>query len=269
MSLINVKNISFAYNSANVFENISFELEQGEVFCLFGPNGCGKTTLLDNILGYLHPVSGSIIIDGMDQKKYRHSELAKKIAYVPQIHEKTFPYKVLDIVVMGRTPYIDAFSSPEKEDYSIALNAMELVGITHLKDRIYTQLSGGETQLVILARALAQDAPVIIMDEPASHLDFRHELELLETVAKLVRERNLSVIMSTHSPNHAFYFENKKVTVRIALMNEKNFILTGNPGEVLTEDRMKNLFNIESRVFSNNTGGPETIKYVIPLGIIR
>jgi iron complex transport system ATP-binding protein len=269
MAVISVRDISFAYNGPNVFENISFNLEAGEILCLFGPNGCGKTTLLDNILGHLRPGSGSIIIDGMEQSKYRHGDLAKKIAYVPQSHEKTFPYRVLDIVVMGRTPYISSFSSPGKDDYALALDAMEMTGITHLKDRIYTQLSGGETQLVILARALAQDAPVIIMDEPASHLDFRHELELLETVAKLVCNRKLSIIMSTHSPNHAFHFENKNVPVRIALMNKKKFTGIGKPGEVLTETQMKNLFSIDSKVFSNNAEGYKTIKYVIPLGIIR
>ena len=141
-----------------------------------------------------------------------------------------------------------------------------LTGIVKLKERLYTRLSGGETQLVILARALAQDAPVIIMDEPASHLDFRHELLLLETVAELVEKKNLSILISTHSPNHAFYFENRGIRVRIAMMAERRIIYMGTPGDVLTEEKMKRVFDIDTKVFTG-IDKKSKMKYIVPVSV--
>jgi len=267
--MVKIEKASFDYSGITVFENIDLELKKGSILCLFGPNGCGKTTLIDNILGYMHLKSGTILIDGIDQREYSRRDLAKKIAYVPQIHEKTFPYKVIEVVVMGRTPYCYGLTSPGKDDYEIAEESLEIAGIAHLRERIYTKLSGGETQLVILARALAQRSPVIIMDEPASHLDFRHELMLLETVADLVISQGLSIIMSTHSPNHAFYFENRNLPVTVALMNEKKIVATGKPADVLTGELMKKVFNIKSRVISDSSAGSVPGRYIIPYGIIR
>lgn len=269
MNMISVRKASFSYDGVKVFENINLDLEEGEILCLFGPNGCGKTTLLDNILGHLEPDEGSIIIDGKERGRYSHREIARKIAYVPQVHERTFPYRVIDIVVMGRTPYLTPYSSPGPQDYAIAKNALEMIGIAKLKDRLYTRLSGGETQLVILARALAQDAPVILMDEPASHLDFRHELLLLETVAELVEKKKLSILVSTHSPNHAFYFENRGLPVRIAMMAEKRIIYMGTPGDVITEEKMKRVFNIDTKVFTGNGAENSKMKYIVPVGAGR
>jgi len=267
--MIKVEKASFDYSGIPVFESIDIELRKGEVLCLFGSNGCGKTTLIDSILGHHRLKSGRIIIDGKEQGDYSRRELAKKIAYVPQIHEKTFPYSVMDVVVMGRTPHCNGLSSPGKDDYKIAERALDLIGISHLKERVYTKISGGETQLVILARALAQEAPVIIMDEPASHLDFRHELLLLETVADLVESKGLSIIMSTHSPNHAFYFENRSLPVRVALMNEKRFAATGTPEDVLSENRMREVFSIDSKLITEKTADSGLAKYIIPYRIIR
>lgn len=269
MSILSVRDASFSYEGVNVFERINLDLDKGEVLCLFGPNGCGKTTLLDNILGHLEPDEGSIIIDGKERGRYSHREIARKIAYVPQVHERTFPYRVIDIVVMGRTPYLSPYSSPGREDYIIAEHALEMTGIFKLKDRLYTRLSGGETQLVILARALAQDAPVIIMDEPASHLDFRHELLLLETVAELVVKKNLSILVSTHSPNHAFFFENRGLPVRVAMMSERRIIYMGTPGDVITEEKMKRVFNINTKVFTGNGVENSKMKYIVPVGASR
>jgi len=269
MVMIKIRKASFDYYGTSVFEEVDLELFKGEILCLFGPNGCGKTTLIDNILGHLHLKSGAILIDGKMQHQYSRRDLAKKIAYVPQIHEKTFPYKVIEVVVMGRTPHCYGLTSPGEDDYRIAEQALEIAGITHLKDRIYTRLSGGETQLVILARALAQESPVIIMDEPASHLDFRHELMLLETVSNLVASQGLSIIMSTHSPNHAFYFENRNIPVRVALMNEKKIVATGTPGEILSETRMRDVFKIDTRVISDTITVNGAGKYIIPYGITR
>lgn len=267
--IISIKNASFSYDGLTVFENINLDLEKGEILCLFGPNGCGKTTLLDNILGHITLDEGTIEIDGKEHGMYSRRELARRISYVPQVHERTFPYRVIDIVVMGRTPYLSPYSSPGKEDYRIAEEALEMTGIARLKERLYTKLSGGETQLVILARALAQESPIIIMDEPASHLDFRHELLLLETIAGLVQKKNLTILVSTHSPNHAFYFENRGIPVRIAMMAEHRIIYMGTPGDVITEEKMKRVFGINTKVFTGSGDDRSEMKYIVPVGVVR
>jgi ABC-type cobalamin/Fe3+-siderophores transport system ATPase subunit len=269
MSIINVKNAEFAYNGENVFKNININLNQGEILCLFGPNGCGKTTLLENILGLLKLKNGSIHLNGKDIHKMKPHEIAKKIAYVPQIHDKTFPYKVKEIVLMGRAAYTPIFSMPSKEDKNKVDEVLELLGINNLRDRPYTKLSGGEARLVMVARALAQESQIILMDEPTAHLDFRHELEILETIVKLIKEKGLSIIMATHFPNHSLYFQNNGIKTLLAIMNNKKILFSGTPENVLTEENMKTLFHIESQMLSYSNIQNEKLKYLIPLKIIQ
>lgn len=268
MPIIEVKNLSFGYDQHDVFHDINFRVRKGEIFSLLGPNGCGKTTLLDCVLGLLKPRSGSILINRTNITNIRPEYLAKQIAYVPQSHEKTFPYKVIDIVLMGRASYIGLFSSPSDEDMSIAEEALKLVGISRLKDRRYTHLSGGEAQLVMIARALAQKTPLVVMDEPTAHLDFKHELVIMETIVGLVKETGLAILMATHFPNHAFYFENNNIPTRVAMMNKGNFLAVGNPSEVLTEQNLKSLYNINARVVSYAIDKERELRQVIPVSTL-
>jgi iron complex transport system ATP-binding protein len=265
MALLEVKNLSFGYGKENLFSGLELQIKAGEVYCLLGPNGCGKTTLLDCVLGILKPRQGGIYLDGKNIKNLKREMVARQIAYVPQSHEKTFPYKVAEIVLMGRAAYTKMFAAPAAEDLAMAEEALEMVGIGRLKERRYTELSGGEGQLVMVARALAQKTPLIIMDEPTAHLDYKHELTILETVVKLVREKNLAVIMSTHFPNHTFYFENKKLPTRVALMSRGGFLATGRPSAVLTEKSLELLYQINARVASYHLQGKRELKQVIPL----
>ena len=221
--VLKIENLSFEHGRTPVFNQISFELTKGGIFCLFGPNGCGKSTLIECLLGYLKPSSGNILLNNKPISKIKPMDLAKSIGYVPQSHTKNFPYKVIDIVLMGRAAYTGTFSSPSAEDLAIAESALETLGLADLKNKPYTQLSGGQTQLVMLARALTQETPIILMDEPTAHLDFWHELIILETIVKLIKEKNISIIMATHFPNHAFYFENCGVNTQVALMNNQVF----------------------------------------------
>lgn len=267
MSLIEVRNISFGYDRQALFQNVGFQVNSGEILCLIGPNGCGKTTLLDCLLGTIKPRTGQIFFRGEEINTLRPSDIAKHIAYVPQDHEKSFPYSVLDIVLMGRTPYTGMFSSPSLEDRRIAEEALDLLGLKRFKDRPYTQLSGGEGQLVILARALAQKTPVIIMDEPTAHLDFKHELLIMETIVRLVRETGLSVIMATHFPNHAFYFENNNIATSVALMNEKTLTAVGSPRDILSEENIKAVYNINAKVVSCAIGDND-LKQIIPINTL-
>jgi iron complex transport system ATP-binding protein len=264
MSVIDVRDITFGYNGAPVFQNIRFRVYRGEVFCLLGPNGCGKTTLLDCILGLLTPQRGRILVQGRDTAACPSSHMSRSMAYVPQNHQGTFPYTVTDMVLMGRAAHIPFFSTPGPEDHRIVRGALRQVGMTDMAERPYTLLSGGERQLVIIARALAQKTPVIVMDEPTAHLDFRHEFIVLETIMNLVRTQEITVIMATHFPNHAFYFESRDLPTRVALLHQGRFLGTGQPREVVTSGNIRTLYGIGATIVSfNNNGIPQN--HVIPV----
>lgn len=263
-----MENAGFSYNRHCIFQTVNFSVQPGELFCLIGPNGCGKTTLLDCLLGLRELNTGRINYDDSNISSLKPSELARRVAYVPQDHEKTFPYTVLDIVVMGRTAYTGWFAAPAAADVKVAEAALAQVRISHLKTRPYTWLSGGETQLVMIARALAQQTPVIVMDEPTAHLDFNHELIVLETLVRLIKGRRLAVIMATHVPNHAFYFVNQEVTTRVALMNDGSFTV-GPAAEVLTEANLRKVYRVETRIVSWPAGDGIRLKQIIPLHTIN
>ncbi len=268
MALLEVKEVYFKYPQATILENISFHIEPGEVFCLLGPNGCGKTTLLDCILGWLKPYSGQILFNGCPIQDMSAPQIARQVAYVPQIHEKTFPYLVRDIVIMGRASFIGPFDTPSAEDWAIAEKALDMVGIYRLKDRPYTQLSGGEGQLVMVARALAQNSPLVVMDEPTAHLDYRHELMILETVVELVKQTGLAVLMATHVPNHGYYFENQGIRTQAALVKNKQIMALGKPSEVLSEQNLGQLYHIKTRIIDCQLDGEALLKQVVPISTI-
>lgn len=262
--LIEMHQASFSYGDQAVFTGIDLQIREGEIFCLFGPNGCGKSTLIQCLLGILKLKSGTIKLCGKDIAELKREEIARVLAYIPQLHEKSFPFKVIDVVLMGRASYRGLFATPSPQDRLLAEEALDKVGLLHYRDKPYTQISGGETQLVLVARALAQKTPVLVMDEPTSHLDFHNELKSLETVVQLVRETRITVFMATHFPNHAFYFENSNIPTRIALMNNQRFTVQGRPGEVLNEANMLDTFKIRSALITF-PGEQGPLKQIIPL----
>ena len=263
MSVIEVINAGFSYDGVNnIFERISFRAEPGEIFMIVGPNGCGKSTLIDNLLGLRKPASGSILLGNTDIKHMKPHEIAEYAAYVPQGHVKSFAYKVIDVVKMGRAFAQGVFSPPGQEDLEIAKQALLQVGMAEFADRDYTRLSGGELQLVLIARALAQQSPLLIMDEPTAHLDFRHELNVMEIVSELVSSGGISIVMATHFLNQAYYFENAGVKTRVALMNDRVFECVGAPSEILTPGNLENAFHITARVA---TDGEEGRKFILAL----
>jgi len=271
MCLLEVIDACFTYpqQKERIFSDIDFKVGRGEVFCLLGPNGCGKTTLLDCILGIHRLDQGSIRVAGEDAKDFRPGEMARHVAYVPQRHDNSFPYTVIDMVKMGRTVYTGRFSSPSDLDKEKAKEALNIVGMMHLRHRPFTQLSGGEAQLVMIARALAQETRLIILDEPTAHLDFKHEMLVMETIVRLVKETGLSVLMATHFPNHTFYFENQDMPVTVALMHDNTFLESGRPTEVLTEANVGRIYRVKSRLaeFEMETGG--ILRQLIPLSTLR
>ncbi len=266
---IQVKNACFSYGKNLVFSQLDFNIKGGEVFCVLGPNGCGKTTLLDCLLGILKLDKGDILIESNSVKNIKPKNLANKIAYVPQVHKRTFPYTVKDIVLMGRAYKTKIFSSPTIEDIKIAEQAMEKVGIAHLWDQPYTQISGGQCQLVMIARALTQQPKIIVMDEPTAHLDFKNELIVLETVVELVKKDNICVVMATHFPNHAYYFENKSIPTTLAIMNNGMFEQIGSPNEILNELNIKKIYNINSKILNYSIDKTTFIRQIVPLSVVK
>ena len=240
--LFEVKDISFSYNEEEIFSNISFSIEKGDVLCILGPNGTGKTTLIKCLNG-LHDInSGEILINGKNIKKLSFREISKHIGYIPQSHVPSFPFKVFDVVLMGRAPYLNLTDSPKDEDKRIAFEALETLGIDDLKDKEYTNLSGGERQLVFLARVLCQKPDILILDEPTSHLDFGNQIRLLEIINNLSKS-GLSIIMSSHFPDHAFLSSTK-----VAIMKDKGFIDFGTPNDVVNEDNLKKAYSIDVKL---------------------
>jgi iron complex transport system ATP-binding protein len=240
--LFEVKNIAFSYDGEEIFSNISFSIGKGDVLCILGPNGTGKTILIKCLNG-LHEIdSGEILINGKNIKKLSFKEISKHIGYIPQSHVPSFPFKVLDVVLMGRAPYLNLTDSPKKEDVDIALKSLRTLGIEYLKDKEYTNLSGGERQLVFLARILCQQPDILILDEPTSHLDFGNQIKLLEIIDNLSKS-GLSIIMSSHFPDHAFLSSNK-----VAIMKNKRFIDFGTPDDVVTESNLKKAYSIDVKL---------------------
>ncbi|WKY48722.1 ABC transporter ATP-binding protein [Eubacteriaceae bacterium ES3] len=262
---LEVDELSFSYNERNpIFKSIKFHVEPGEVFCIIGPNGCGKTTLIDSILGLNAPQSGMIKAFGKNLSKMKAAEFAAHIAYVPQNHVKTFPYSVLDIVLMGRTAQSGLFSSPSASEKDKACQALNMVGMSDFKNCPYTQLSGGELQLVLIARAIAQESKILILDEPTAHLDFRHELMVLELIDKISKQQRLSIIMTTHFLNQPFFLGNANTKTRVALMHQGTFKSVGHPNAVITKENLEKYFNIQASIGETYESG-QLRQFIVPL----
>ena len=262
--VLDVVGVEFAYNEHAVVKGVDFQVEPEQCYCIFGPNGCGKSTLLNCILGLHKPNQGEIWIQGQNTKQMTNTQKAREIAYVSQKSDKTFPFTVEQIVLMGRTAYTSAFSSPGKQDLEIAHQALKSVGMYGFKDRPFTKLSGGETQLVKIARAIAQDTGIIVFDEPTSHLDFRHELNVIKYIVEIIKEKKLAVVMATHFPNHAFFLQAQGINTKVAMMNAGKFQAVGGPDKVLTEENMAQIFKVQTRSFFTNDSGQQN-QYIVPV----
>lgn len=221
---------------------LSFQVKKGEIVCLIGPNGIGKTTLFKTILGLLKPLGGRILIGGRDCREYTSKEFARTVAYVPQEHIPPFPYLVGDVVVMGCNPNMHEFSSPGKAEYELAYEKLALMGIEHLAERDYTEVSGGERQLVMIARALAQNTNLLVMDEPTSHLDYGNEARVLNQVMKL-SSLGYTIVMTTHVPGHAYLYADK-----VLAAGKMGCFAVGPPEEILTEETLRSLYGIDIQI---------------------
>ncbi|MCX8027925.1 MAG: ABC transporter ATP-binding protein [Thermodesulfovibrionales bacterium] len=249
--MIEVKGLCFSYEeSSKILHDIDFSIAKGEVISILGPNGSGKTTLLRCINGLLKPKGGNIYVNGQDIVHLKRKEIARHIAYVPQDHKSTFPYTVLDVVLLGRTPYIGVFSSPKQSDIKSAYEVLKSVGIEHLSNRPYTHLSGGEMRLVLIARALCSGAGVLLFDEPTSNLDLRHQGDVLRIIKDVSKSKGQSVLMTIHDINLAMM-----VSDRVILMKNGFIVTQGSPKDVLTRDWIEHTYDCEVDVVNNGNDG--------------
>ncbi|WP_445475011.1 heme ABC transporter ATP-binding protein [Methanococcoides methylutens] len=251
--MLEVDDIVVSYGNRQILNKVSLHAEQGQFVGIIGPNGSGKTTLVKTINRIIRTDSGTINIDGRNIENMDSIEIAKNIAMVSQVISINFEFTVEDVVLMGRTPYIK--SAETHEDMQIVQNAMEKTKIIHLKDRLVTQLSGGELQKVIIARALAQDPKILLLDEPTSHLDITNQIDILNLV-KDASKKGMLVIAVIHDLNLAAYYCD-----RICLIRDGDLISIGTPEEVLTPTNIKTTYNIDVEVTNNNVTNSI---YVIP-----
>lgn len=242
--IIDIKNVRCGYKGKAVVDGFSATISSGEILCLLGPNGVGKTTLFKCILGLLPLMGGGITVDGRDVRELRAADYAKIIGYVPQAHTPPFSFAVLDVVVMGRTTHMGVFGQPSKKDIQIAADCLERLEIGHLADRVYTEISGGERQMVLVARALAQEPAFLMMDEPTSNLDFGNQARVLKNV-RLLAEQGLGIIMTTHHPDHVFQCE-----AGVSLIMHDGGHLSGTAEQIITEQNLRAAYGIDVAVLN-------------------
>ena len=250
---IESRNVEFAYKNRKVLRGLDFSADSGDVVAILGPNGVGKSTLFRCLLGYLHPHKGSVHIDGKDIRTMSAIEMAKHIAYIPQAVSPTFNYTVLDTALMGATNRLGPFQSPRASDVERALEVLDSLGISHLTSRGCDRISGGERQLALLARALVQDAGILIMDEPTANLDYGNNWRVMERIVSLA-STGYTVIFSTHDPNQALFHANQ-----VLAMKEGVVVAAGVPGLTLTGDLLSRLYNIDAFVHEIAFGENKTM----------
>lgn len=246
---LTVNDLSYSYTKdAPVLKGVSFTADKGEFLSVLGPNGAGKSTLFRCLLGGIDGYSGAIELDGREVRGLSRREMAARIAYIPQIHRPTFGYSVLDTALMGLTRELSPFRSPTAEQEKRAMEALEQMGVARLAARNFATLSGGEQQLVLIARALCQRSDILVMDEPTSSLDYGNQLRVLERVRQLARQ-GYTVLLSTHDPQHALRFSQK-----VLALSGGQVAADGCTADVLTPGLLRRLYGVEAVVLDTPYG---------------
>lgn len=250
--LLEVKNLKFSYNmERKIFDEVSFGLDKGEILSILGPNGAGKSTLLNCLANLLKPSEGQIVLDGKRISTLKPYEVAQKIGYVPQIHTPTYAYTVREFVVMGRAPYLGMFARPSAKDYDLADEALEMLNISHLADKAYTEISGGERQQATIARVIVQQPDIIMLDEPTAHLDYGNQVRTIKMIRKLAK-KGYSIIMTTHQPNHAIILGGYT-----GILGYNGVMEIGEAKEILCEELLTKIYNMKIKLVQVKEVGRE------------
>lgn len=239
---LSVENLSFRYPDVPVLRNLSFELPSGDFLSLLGPNGSGKSTLLRLLDRILLPQSGTITLDGHPMNEFSRRELAKRIAYVPQDTLWVFPYTVLEVVLMGRSPYVGHSGFENDQDLEIARDAMRLTDIAHLADKLITGISGGERQRVLIARALSQQPRILLLDEPNAHLDISHQIEIFQILREENHRRHLTIVSVSHDLNLAAAYSKRTLLLENSGNEGASIFALGQPNDVLTQANIERVY---------------------------
>lgn len=239
-----IKNISFHYSSNKrlIFKNVSLSLKKGQILSILGPNGAGKTTLLSCMKNIISPVSGEIFLCGKDIRKMNVKEIASLVGYVPQSHTPAFGYSVFDFVLMGRAPKIRMYHKPKVEDEEAAWKALEMLGITHLAEKAYTEISGGEMQQAMIARSIVCHPKTLLFDEPTAHLDYGNQLNVLRLIKKLSNE-GYAIVITTHNPDHAMLLGGLA-----AILDKEGNLSVDHVDVIINEKLLKNVYNADLKL---------------------
>ena len=258
--MLQVTNGTFGYHKqAPLFEDVSFTLEKGEILTILGPNGSGKTTMLKCMTGMLQWQGGQTLLDGRPLALLDRKTLWKKVSYTPQSHKVVFSYTLLEMVLMGRAPYVSIFSAPGLRDYDLARRSLEDVGISHLAEKSFSRISGGEMQLVLIARSLVSEPDILILDEPESHLDFKNQLRVLHLIRELARTKQIICIINTHHPDHALQISDKTL-----MLGKNKGHMVGKSEQVITEANIETIFGVRVKIVSFHDG-EKTRRTIVPL----
>lgn len=234
--------LAYGYPQRVIGRDFSFRVAPGTVTCVLGPNGCGKTTLFRTVLGLLPPKSGAVRIGERALGEWTRGELAQAIGYVPQAHSGYFAFTVREIVLMGRTARLPLFGSPAHRDHDVAARVLRTLGIEHLADRIYTQVSGGERQLALIGRALAQEPRFLVLDEPTANLDFGNQILVLEQIRALAAQ-GIGVLFSTHDPDQAFICAD-----HVLMLRDGHIVCAGAPEDAITTPHLMQVYGVQVNV---------------------
>lgn len=258
--ILEIKNLTFSYDSHTVLKDLNFKLESPDVLSILGPNGIGKTTLIKCLLGIKKKTSGEILIDGKEIDEFNKKDFYSFVAYLKQGGKETSIYTVLDTVLLGLASQINPLLKPKDSDIEKVNNILKELGIYHLKDKYVSKLSGGEAQMVFMARALVREPEILILDEPESNLDYRNQLLMLDTIDRLKSHGKL-IIFNTHYPEHALRYSNK-----VLLLNNNYKFKFGNTTDIITKENIEETYKIKAAVGELKDG--DTIyKDIIPLRI--
>lgn len=259
-AVVEVRDVHFSYRTGpEILKGVSLSIESGSIVCLLGSNGTGKTTLLRALLGFTTPTSGEILVEGRPLASMKPRERAHYMAYVPQSSALAFPYLAKEVVLMGRVSHLSGGAAHSRHDWDVVAESMERLQISHLAERRYQELSGGEKQMVLVARALAQQAELLVMDEPTANLDYHNQVKIL-TAIKYLAEQGLAILMTSHYPDHAFL-----ACTKVALMKGGHVVACGTPEDVVSTESLTDLYDTPVRVSWAELGRGVKVKTCIPI----